>query len=92
VFDAEVVDSSAQQQVGWSPGQAILNATGARTPEHTFRHPVPIVSRVVWAEDGEEHVETVALGWTGRDVYVRLPDTRYHFTAVWLEAADVSRP
>ena len=30
------------------------------------------MARVVWAEDGEEHVETVALGWTGRDVYVTL--------------------
>jgi hypothetical protein len=43
----------------------------------------------VWADDGEEHLDTVALGWTGREVYVRMPDRRY--TAVWLAAADVTR-
>jgi hypothetical protein len=37
---------------------------------------VPIVARVVWAQDGEEHIETVALGWTGRHVYVCLTDRR----------------
>jgi hypothetical protein len=52
-------------------GQRILNDTGAREPEHTFPKPVPIVARIVWADDGEEQLETVALGWTGRDVYVR---------------------
>jgi hypothetical protein len=52
---------------------------------------VPIVARIVWADDGEEHLDTVALGWTGRDVYVRLPDRRYRLRAVWLDAADVTR-
>ena len=79
------------QQPGWSPGQAILNDTGARIPEHTFKQPVPIIARVVWADDGEEHVDTVALGWTGRDVYVRMSDRRYRLTATWLDAADVRR-
>jgi hypothetical protein len=46
---------------------------------------------VVWADDGAEHIDTVALGWTGREVYVRMPDRRYQFTAVWLAAADVTR-
>jgi hypothetical protein len=45
----------------------------------------------VWADDGEEHVETVAAGWTGQNVYVRLPDTRWRFTSVWLRASDVRR-
>jgi hypothetical protein len=31
-------------------------------PEHTFGQPVPVVVRVLWAEDGEEQIETVALG------------------------------
>jgi hypothetical protein len=51
---------------------------------------VPIVARFVWADDGE-HVDTVALGWTGRDVYVRMSDGRYRVRAVWLDAADVTR-
>jgi hypothetical protein len=46
---------------------------------------VPILARIVWADDGEEHLDTVALGWTGRDVL------RYRLRAVWLDAADVTR-
>ena len=38
---------------------------------------MPIKARVVWAEDGEEQVETVALGWAGRNVYVRMEGPRY---------------
>jgi hypothetical protein len=68
-------------------GQAILNSTGAREPEHTFNRPVPITARIVWENDGEEHLDTVALGWTGRHVYVRMDGPRYRFTAVWLDAA-----
>jgi hypothetical protein len=52
---------------------------------------VPIVARIVWADDGEEYVETVAAGWTGQLVYVRVPDRRYRLTSVWLNAADVKR-
>jgi hypothetical protein len=39
------------QQPSWSPGQAILNDTGAREPEHTFNQPLPITARIVWADD-----------------------------------------
>jgi hypothetical protein len=85
------VDSSAPEQLGWSPGQAILNSTGAREPEHRLDPPLRITARIVWAQDGEEHIETLALGWTGREVYVRMQDRRYQFRAVWLDAADVSR-
>jgi hypothetical protein len=35
--------------------------------------------------------ETEAAGWSGRLVYVRVPDTRYGLTSVWLGAADVTR-
>ena len=45
----------------WEAGrQAILNSTGARVPEHTFGQPVPVVARIVWEHDGEEHIEIVA--------------------------------
>jgi hypothetical protein len=37
----------------------------------------------------KEHLETEALGWTGRDVYVRMTDPRYRLTSVWLRAEDV---
>jgi hypothetical protein len=45
----------------------------------------------VWADDGEQFIETVAAGWSGQNVYVRLPDRRYRLTSVWLDAADVTR-
>jgi hypothetical protein len=43
-------------------------------PRHTFGQPVPVVVRIVWEHDGEEHIDTVALGWTGQHAYIRLPD------------------
>jgi hypothetical protein len=53
VEEAWRAEQQRQRATGWSPGQAILNDTGARQPEHTFRQPVPITARVVWADDGE---------------------------------------
>ena len=71
--------------------QGILNALEAQKPQHTFRQPVPVVVRIVWEHNGEEHIETMALGWTSQHAYIRLPDPRYRFTAVWLDASDVKR-
>jgi hypothetical protein len=31
---------------------------------------VPVVARIMWEDDGEEHIDTVATGWTGRHVYI----------------------
>jgi hypothetical protein len=50
-----------------------------------------ITARIVWEEDGQEHLDTVAAGWSGRYVYVRVPDRCYRLTSVWLNAADVKR-
>ncbi|HET6753642.1 MAG TPA: hypothetical protein VFH23_06805 [Jiangellaceae bacterium] len=76
----------------WEAGrQGILNALEAQMPEHTLRHPVPVVVRIEWAKDGVEQLETEALGWTDRRVYVRLPDSRWRFTSAWLRAEDVRR-
>jgi hypothetical protein len=55
----------------WRPStpwdaQPIPNSLRARVPEHTLSPPVPIVARVEWAVDGEEHIDTAALGWTGQ--------------------------
>jgi hypothetical protein len=61
-------------------GNAVF--AGARMPEHTFGQPVPVV---------EEHIETVALGWSGQAVYVRLPDPRCRTNSIWLDGADVKR-
>ena len=78
----------ASERPYWNP---ILQATGAQMQENRLDPPVPITARIAWADGGVENVDTVALGWTGRDVHVRLPDRRYHFTAVSLEASDVMR-
>jgi hypothetical protein len=64
-------EQQRQRTNAWSPGQRILNGLGARIPEHTFNQPVPITARIVWADDGEEFIATVAAGWSGQNVYVR---------------------
>jgi hypothetical protein len=56
------VDFSMRQQIGWLPGQAIPNSTSTRMPERRLNLPVPITAGIVWAEAGEQRVETVALG------------------------------
>jgi hypothetical protein len=35
-----------------------------------------IVARILWDRDGEEWIETEALGWTGREMYLRMSDPR----------------
>jgi hypothetical protein len=52
---------------------------------------VQVVARIVCEDDGEEHIETEALGWSNGDAYVRMPDSRWRFTSVWLDASDVRR-
>jgi hypothetical protein len=48
----------------WEVGrQDILNTLEAQMPQHTFKTPVPVVARIEWEHDGEEHIETVA--WAG---------------------------
>jgi hypothetical protein len=41
------MDPSVRRRPAWSPGQAILNDTGARVPEHRQDSPVPIAARVL---------------------------------------------
>jgi hypothetical protein len=89
--DLAEVHRRQQESMAWSPVQVIVNSTGARMPEHTLDPPVPIVARIMWEEDGEEYIDTVAAGWGGRLIYVRVPDRRYLLTSVWLAAADVKR-
>jgi hypothetical protein len=88
--DDGCVDRRWQPSKPWD-AQPITNGLAATVPEHTLSPPVPIVARVVWAVDGEEHVDTVALGWTGQAVYVRLADARCRTNAIWLDGADVRR-
>jgi hypothetical protein len=43
------MDPPVRQQVGWSPGQKILNDAGAREPEHRLDPPAPVVAWILWA-------------------------------------------
>jgi hypothetical protein len=79
----------------WRPSkpwdsEPITNGLGAGC-RSTRCPPVPIVARVVWALDGEEHIDTAALGWTGQAAYVPLADPRCRTNAIWLDGADVKR-
>jgi hypothetical protein len=78
----------------WQPStpwdsQEITNGLEVREPDHTLSPPVPIVATIRWAVDGEEHIDTEAVGWTGQAVYVRVADPRCRTNAIWLDGADV---
>jgi hypothetical protein len=45
----------------------------------------------VWADTGEEWLETTALGWSGDLVLVSTWRTGHGFNACWLRAEDVQR-
>jgi hypothetical protein len=80
----------------WQPSspwvsQPISNSLAPRVPQHTLPPPIRVVATVVWAVDGEEHIDTEAVGWTGQAVYVRLADPRCRTNAIWLDGADVQR-
>ena len=78
---------SSRPRRGRRGARASSAPSGPRCREHTFGKPVPVVVRIVWEHDGEEHIETEAFGWSNGDAYVRIPDSRWRFTAVWLTAA-----
>lgn len=64
----------------WSDGrQDLLNAQPVprRWRDAPFPPgPIPVSARLVWAEDGEEWLDTVAEAWTDQVVLVQVPDRR----------------
>jgi hypothetical protein len=52
---------------------------------------VPVTARIVWEDDGEEHIETETAGWSGQLVYVRVPRSAASASSVWLDFSDVRR-
>ena len=87
---SRMADRRWQRDNSWD-SQPITNGLGARVPVHTLSPPVPIVATIRWAVDGEEQIDTVAMGWSGQAVYVRLADPRCRTNAIWLDGADVKR-
>jgi hypothetical protein len=84
------VSVAGSRSTPWD-SQPITNSLEARQPQHLLKPPVPIVATIRWAVDGEEQLETVALGWSGQHVYVRIADARFQNRAIWPDAADVKR-
>jgi hypothetical protein len=73
----------------WATWQRIINDTGVRDAPR--REPIPVVARVVWSTDGEEHLPGQAIAWTSSEVLVELRDPRCATVGAWLPAADVRR-
>jgi hypothetical protein len=73
----------------WATWQRIVNDTGVRDAPR--RDPIPVLARVVWATDGEEHLPGEAIAWTSSEVLVELRDPRCATVGAWLPASDVRR-
>lgn len=79
--------------MGWGgdhdPDEAILNARPIPKRSTQRNCLVPVTARLEW-ESGEEHVETVATAYAGRDVLVQL-DLPRRVKGVWLDVGDAPR-
>lgn len=71
--------------------QRILNTAGIPSDWVDALIPIDVIARVVWADDGEEHIPGRALAWTTGEVFVEIRDPRWQLDSVWLTAADVQR-
>lgn len=74
--------------------QDVLNERWPTTPRDQWTRadsPIPVTVRIVWAKDGEEHIDGNATRWSGRCVYVEFTDQRLNKTGAWVDAGDVER-
>jgi hypothetical protein len=61
-------------------------------PAENVTQPIPVVARIVWTKEGEEHIACDAIRWTRTHVLVDLSrDRRCSTIGVWLPATDVKR-
>ena len=56
-----------------------------------LQSPVPVRARVVFAGDGEEWLNGVAVRWVRPVVFVQISDRRLSGAGLWLPAGDVQR-
>lgn len=89
----DVTDIGTPWDVHRQAWQAVLNERPipARRAQVSAPTPVPVTARVAWEREGVEQVDTVAWGWTARDVLVELADPRRFVIGIWLPATDVRR-
>ena len=86
-----------QHQETWYAGrehwQAITNAR--EVPERHLQHelaaPIPVRVRLIWAKDGVEFIDTLAVGWAGQLVHVQVRDVRLRARYVWVHVEHVQR-
>lgn len=74
--------------------QRLINESWPASPRTIGNapHPIPVTARLVWEEDGQQWVQTRALRWNRRHVFVALHDRRVGAViGVWLDPADVRR-
>ena len=89
--------SEDQHQETWHAGrdrwQAITNsrAVPERRLQRELTTPVPVRVRLIWAKDGVEFIDTIALGWAGQVVRVQLHDPRSRAAFVWVHIEHVVR-
>ena len=73
--------------------QAITNEREVppRRLQRELPAPIPVRVRLVWARDGVEFVDTVALGWAGQLVRVQVHDRRSRAAAARVHFEHVQR-
>lgn len=74
--------------------QELLNASWPPDAS-TIRYspaPIAVTARLVWATDGEEHLDTTAVRWNRCHVFIALHDLRAGgVIGTWLDHRDVRR-
>jgi hypothetical protein len=72
--------------------RVIVNSTGARVAEHTFRRPVPIVARIEWADDESGSTPSRSFGAAATSSTSGMSGTGCGRTATWCHIEDRRNP
>lgn len=78
--------TNPESAASWRSWQTVLNQTWPPEPR-TLRNrpePIPVIVRVHWEHDGEEHLPGLATRWDPHHVYVELDDRRLAITGIWV--------
>ena len=64
-----------------TPGRA-----PARRRQRERTTPIAVRVRLIWQRDGDEFLDTIAVGWAGQLVHVQIRDLRVRIGFAWLHA------
>lgn len=70
----------------WPPGDIARTLRDAPADQQ-----IDVIARIVFADDGEQHLPGLATRWTRQHVCVSISDPRLQVQFVWLNPADVRR-